>query len=62
MTTIAVIEEGEQRGECLRSTQEPRELILAERGGSKKVRKRAKKLLDKKLRAIASSARLQRPW
>jgi hypothetical protein len=38
-TTIVVMEEEEQRGECLRSTQELQELILAERDGSRKVRK-----------------------
>jgi hypothetical protein len=62
MTTIVVMEEGEQRGECLRCTQESRELILAEKDGSRKVRKRAKKLLDKKLQALVSSSRLHRPW
>lgn len=61
-TTIVVMEEGEQRGECLRCTQESRELILAERNGSRKVRKRAKKLLDEMLQALASSAQLCRPW
>jgi len=61
-TTIVVMEEGEQRGECLRRTQESRELILAERDGSRRVRKRAKKLLGEKLQAIVSSAQLSRPW
>jgi hypothetical protein len=61
-TTIVVMEEGEQRGECLRCTQESRELILAERDGPRKVRKRAKKLLDEMLQALASSSRLHRPW
>jgi hypothetical protein len=61
-TTIVVMEEGEQRGECLRCTQESRELILAERDGPRKVRKRAKKLLGEKLQALVSSSRLHRPW
>jgi hypothetical protein len=43
------MEEGEQRGERLRCMQESRELILAKRDGPRKVRKRAKKLLDDKL-------------
>jgi hypothetical protein len=60
-TTIVVMEEGEQRGECLRCTQESRELILAERDGSRTVRKRAKKLLTEKLQALASSAQRYRP-
>lgn len=60
-TTIVVMEEGEQRGECLRSTQESRELILAERDGPRRVRKRAKKLLHEKLQALVSSSRLHRP-
>ena len=61
-TTIVVMEEGEQRGECLRCTQESRELILAERDGTRKERKRAKKLLDEKLQALSASSRLHRPW
>jgi hypothetical protein len=61
-TTIVVMEEGEQRGECLRLTQELRESILAEQDESRKVRKRAKKLLDEMLRAVASLVRLHRPW
>jgi hypothetical protein len=52
------MEEGEQRGKCLRCTQESQELILAGRDGPRKVRKRAKKLLDKKLQAIVSLSRL----
>jgi hypothetical protein len=43
MATIVVIEEGEQRGECLRRARESRELIPAKRDG---VRKRAKKLFS----------------
>jgi hypothetical protein len=61
MTTIVVMEEGEQRGECLRCTQESRELILAGRDGTRKERKRAKKLLDEKLQALLASSRLHRP-
>jgi hypothetical protein len=59
-TTIVVIKEGEQRGECLRYTQESRELILAEKDGTRKERKRAKKLLDEKLQALLASSRLHR--
>jgi hypothetical protein len=54
-TTIVVMEEWEQRGECLRCTQESRELILAERDGTRKERKRAKKLLDEKLQHCQKS-------
>ncbi|KAF2253631.1 hypothetical protein BU26DRAFT_548051 [Trematosphaeria pertusa] len=61
-TTIVVMEEGEQRGACLKSTQESRELVLAERDGSRKARKRAKKLLADQLRAVRSSAQLHQPW
>ena len=61
-TTIVIMEEGEQRGECLRCTQESRELILAERGGLRKERKRAKKLLNEKLQALVSLSRLHRSW
>ncbi len=61
-TTIVVIEEGEQRGKCLRCTQESRELILAERDGTRKERKRAKKLLYEKLQVLSASSRLHRPW
>jgi hypothetical protein len=61
-TTIVVMEEGDQRGVCLRSTEESRELILAEMDGSRKVRKRAKKLLNEKLQALVSSARPHKPW
>jgi hypothetical protein len=46
------MEEGEQRGECLRCTQESRELVLAERDGSRKEMKRAKKLLDEMLQVL----------
>jgi hypothetical protein len=56
------MEEGEQRGECLRCTQESQELILAERDGTREERKRAKKLLDEKLQALSASSRLHRPW
>ena len=59
-TTIVVMEEGEQRGECLRCTQESWELILAQRDGPRKVRKRAKKLLDEKLQELVSLSRLHR--
>ena len=61
-TTIVVIKEGEQRGECVRCTQESRELILTERDGPRKVRKRAEELLDRKLQALGSSSQLPRPW
>jgi hypothetical protein len=59
-TTIVVIEEGEQRGECLRYIQESQEQILAERDRPRKERKRAKKLLDKKLQVLVSLSRLHR--
>ena len=61
-TTIVVMEEGEQRGEYLRCTRESQELTLAERDGYRKVRKRAKILLDEKFQALVSSSRLHRPW
>ena len=61
-TTIVVMEEGEQRGECLRCTQESRELKLAERDGTRKEKKRAKKLLDEKFQALSASSRPHRPW
>jgi len=50
---VIEMEEVEQRGECLRCTQESRELILAEMDGPRKVRKKAKKLLDEKLHVDA---------
>ena len=53
-TTIVVMEEGDQRGACQRDTKELRELILAERYRSRKVRKGAKKWLDEKVLALAS--------
>ena len=52
-TTIAVMEEGELRGECLRCTQESSKLVLAERDGTGKHRKKAKILLDEKLQAVS---------
>jgi hypothetical protein len=61
-TIIVIMEEGEQRGECLRCTQESRELILAERDGTRKERERARKLLDGKLQVLLASSRLHRPW
>ncbi len=61
-TTIVVMEEGEQKGECLRCTQESQELILAARDGTENEKKRAKKLLDEKFQAPSTSSRLQRAW
>ncbi len=61
-TTIVVMEEGEQRGECLRYTQESQELVLAKRNGTRKERQRAEELLDEKLQALSASSRLHRPW
>lgn len=62
MTTIVVMEEGDQRGECLRATQETRQLLVDKRDGSWRVRRRAKKLLQERLQALVSSAQLSRPW
>jgi hypothetical protein len=59
-TTIVVMEEGDQRGECLRRTRESQALLLAKRDGSRKVRERAKKLINEKVKALASSARFHR--
>ena len=56
------MEEGEQRGECLRGMQESREQILAERDRFRKKRKRAKKFLEENFRALVASSRLYRPW
>ncbi|KAH8600235.1 hypothetical protein B0O99DRAFT_682678 [Bisporella sp. PMI_857] len=61
-TTIVVMEEGEEKGRCLRDTQELRELILTERDGPGMMRKKAKKLLSEHLQEIRSSARIHRPW
>ncbi|KAI9730920.1 MAG: hypothetical protein M1818_007994 [Claussenomyces sp. TS43310] len=60
-TTLVVMEEGEQRAECLRRTQDLRELILAERDGTRKER-RAKKLLNENRQALSASSQLHRPW
>lgn len=59
-TTIAVMEEGEQRGACLRWTRESQKSILAERDGRRKKMKKAKKWLGENLRAVASAARFRR--
>jgi len=56
--TIVVMEEGEQRGECLRYAQESQEIILAEMDASRRKRNRAKNLLNEKLQVIVSSLRL----
>jgi len=41
-TTLVVMEEGEERGTCLKHTQESRERMLAESQSSKKLKKRSK--------------------
>jgi len=41
-TTLVVMEEGEERGTCLKYTQESRERMLAERQSPKKLKKRSK--------------------
>ena len=61
-TTIVIMEEGEMKGECLRSMRETQALLLAQREGSIRERKRATKLLNEKFRARASTAALHRPW
>jgi hypothetical protein len=48
-TARVVMGEGEQRGECLRCKQESRELILASKDRSRKVRKGARKLVGEKV-------------
>jgi len=61
-TTIVIMEEGEMKGECMRSTRESQALLLAQKEGSRRERKRATKLLDEKFRAITSTSALHRPW